>query len=116
MALLNKAAILGQTALKTEDVVVLEWGGEVRVRELTGAERDALEMSVAGGEQKDLRNMRARMVAMACVDADGKRLFSDADAKGLGELSAAALDRVFWVAMRLSGMSAADVQAAEENF
>ena len=116
MALLNKAAILGQTALKTEDVSVPEWGGDVRVRELTGAERDALEMSVAGGDKTNLQNMRARMVAMACVDEDGNRLFSDADAVKLGKLSAAALDRVFWTAMRLSGMSAQDVQTAEENF
>jgi len=116
MALLKKSDIFAQTALKTEDVDVPEWGGAVRVRELTGAERDALEMSVAGGDKRDLHNMRARLVAMACIDEDGKRLFSDADAKRLGELSAAALDRVFWVAMRLSGMTAADVQAAEENF
>jgi len=115
MMLLDKSAILSHVNLKTEDVDVPEWGGTVRVRELTGAERDRLEASVAG-ENKDFTNMRARMVAATCVDAGGKRLFSDADVVKLGKLSAIALDRVFWTAMRLSGMSSDDVQAAEENF
>jgi len=33
----------------------------------------------------NLRNIRAKLVALTVVDGDGKRLFSDADAKLLGK-------------------------------
>lgn len=119
VALLSKAAILGAPDLPTQDVHVPEWGGDVRIRALTGAERDAFEAHGAKqkgkGMQLNLQNLRARLVAMAIVDEDGARLFSDADVVALGNKSAAALDRVFTAAARLSGLTPADVQDLTEN-
>jgi len=43
---LNKEQILRADDLKTEEVDVPEWGGSVRVRVLTGTERDAFESSI----------------------------------------------------------------------
>ena len=42
MSLLSAAEILAADDLPTEDVEVSEWNGTVRVRALTGAERDKL--------------------------------------------------------------------------
>jgi hypothetical protein len=119
VAYLSKAAILGASDLPTQDVHVPEWGGDVRVRGLTGTERDAFEATIAQRKGKDvkmnLQNVRARLVSLSTVDENGERLFSDADVVALGGKSAAALERVFTVAMRLSGLTPDDVKDLTEN-
>jgi hypothetical protein len=119
MGYLSKAAILGASDLQTQDVHVPEWGGDVRVRGLTGTERDAFEATIAQRKGKDVKmnfqNARARLVSLSAVDESGERLFSDADVVALGGKSAAALDRLFAVAMKLSGLTPDDVKDLTEN-
>lgn len=118
---LSRDAILGADDRPTRVVEVPEWGGSVRVRGLTGAERDAYETGLMsprpdGSVRANLSNVRGRLVVLACVDDDGNRLFRDDDAKALGEKSAQALDRVFDIARRLSGLSDDDVEELAEGF
>lgn len=119
MALLTRDAILQAQDLPTERVVVPEWNGEVLVRALTGAERDTFEQSIVEQRGKstrmNLQNLRAKLVALTVVDEEGKRLFSDEDAKLLGQKSAAALNRIFEVAQRLSGLRDEDVEELAKN-
>jgi hypothetical protein len=63
----------------------------------------------------NLRNIRAKLVALTVVDEDGNRIFSDEDAEALGKKSAAALDRIFAVAQRLSGLRPEDVEELAGN-
>lgn len=119
--LLSREQIIEADDRKTEDVAVPEWGGTVRVRALSGRERDAYEASIVqvsanGSRRVSLENLRARLVSFACVDEEGNRLFSDDDAMALGEKSAAALERVFDVARKLSGLSEDDVEELAEGF
>jgi hypothetical protein len=118
--ILTREQILGAVDLKTEEVDVLEWGGSVLVTGLTGTERDRFEQDSIQGKGKNVTmnftNMRARLVAMAVVDGDGKRLFAHDDVKALGGKSAAALNRVFEVAQRLSGLTANDLEELTEDF
>jgi hypothetical protein len=119
MPYLTREQILNANDLPAEDVEVPEWGGVVRVRALTGAERDAFEAAIikVRGKRVDfhLENARALLVAMSVVDEDGNRLFSDEDVKALGRKSAAALDRVASVAMRLSGLTQEDLEELTKN-
>jgi hypothetical protein len=117
--LLTREAILNAPDLQVEDVDVPEWGGKVRVRGLTGAERDAFEQSIMEQRGRDmslnLRNIRAKLVALSVVDEQNNRVFSDADVKALGQKSAVALQRVFEVAQRLSGLRNEDVEELAKN-
>ena len=119
MALLSKQDILNSPDRKYEEVPVPEWGGAVRVKSLTGRERDAFEASLIKGAGKgrtnDYVNMRARLCAICIVDEAGARVFEDSEVEMLGAKSSAALDRVFTVAQRLSGMSDEDVEELEKN-
>lgn len=119
LRLLDRAAILAASDIQSELVDVPEWGGSVMVRGLTGAERDAFERSLVEQRGKDIQmnwtNFRAKIVVRAVVGADGKRLFTDADAPALGAKSAAALDRIVPVAQRLSGMRDSDVKELTEG-
>ncbi len=120
MGLLGRDEILRADDLVVEEVEVPEWGGSVRVRALTGAERDRYEASIAGDRSKGkglrLENARARMVALCVVDAAGKTIFEPGDVPLLGRKSAAALDRVFDAALRLAGMRDEDVEELVEDF
>ena len=118
---LSRDEILKAEDLSAEEVEVPEWGGTVLVRGMTGQELDAFQMSAR--DQKSgqrlpgaMVNVRAKVVARCVVDDDGDRLFTDADITALGEKSGAAIDRVFDVASRLSGLSDEDQEEMVRDF
>ena len=117
---LTRDPILGAEDLGTEIVDVAEWGGSVTVRGMTGKERDAFEASILERRGKRMvpntANVRAKLVARCCLDENGTRLFTDADAEALGAKSGAAIDRVYEVAARLSGMTDEDIDELVEGF
>jgi hypothetical protein len=119
-ALLDKAAILAASDLKTVDVDVPEWGGTVRVRSMTGTDRDAFESSLVtigedGARKPDMTNFSAKLVAMTLVDPDGKLMFGADEVAHLAGKSAAALQRVFEAAQKLNGMGNGADEAAAKN-
>lgn len=121
MALLGRNAILEADDLKTEDVHVPEWGGDVRIRMLTGEQRDAYETSMVelkkdGTPKSNTENVRARLVALCIVNENNEQMFNKADVKLLGRKSAAALDRVATAAQRLNGISDEDIEELAEGF
>ena len=118
--LLTREMILARQSLAAELVNVAEWGGTVRVRELTGAERDRYEaalvkMQKGGKTDLTMDNARARLVSLAVIDASGARVFTEADVVKLGNLSAVALSRVFDVAARLSKITEEDLEELSGN-
>jgi len=120
MALLSRDDILNVDDKVFEDIEVPEWGGEVRVRGMSGTQRDDYEASILqqnGSDRRvNLANARAKLVARCLVDADGRLLFSADDVRALGRKSARALERVFDKARELSGMTEKDVETLAENF
>ena len=113
---LSKEQILQADDLKREAVDTPEWGGEVLLRELRGRERDAFEEgSMDSKRNVTMTNMRARLVALSAIDEEGERLFTAKEAKELGDKSATALNRLFEVCCRLSGITSEDVDALEKN-
>ncbi len=118
--LLGRDDILAAQDLPAEDVEVPEWGGMVRVRGLSGKDRDAYftSMAVARGGQiigRDTRNVSAKLVAQCVVGETGEPLFTQHDIDLLGAKSAAALGRVFEVAARLSGLEEEDIAGLEKD-
>jgi hypothetical protein len=119
MALLSKDAIWQVQDIQTVDVEVPEWGGTIRLRGLTGSQRDAFEASsvqmVGTDARLNQRNLRARLIAACAVDEEGAPLFERSDIIHLGNKSAKAVDRVFDACLRLNGMSNRDVDELTEN-
>ena len=130
IAYLGRDAILGAQDIRTEDVLVPEWGGTVKVRGMTGTQRNAFEKSITREKPAGNRTARrtgqttteiiaeevkTRLVAWCVVDEHGTRVFHDDDLQALNEKSASALEKIVDAAMRLSGMDEEDVsQMAEE--
>lgn len=115
----KRAVILARTEL----VNVAEWGGSVRVRVMTGTERDAYEAEIVGNRtgkdrRLNLTNMRARFVARCLVDDDGAPLYdyrNPKDIDDLGGMDAAGLDVVFKAAQAVNGLTDSDVDDLTKN-
>ncbi len=118
--LLNKEQILSADDMGYEDVSCPEWGGDVRIKKMTGRERDLFDASCMGnGKGKDrsinYANIRSRLVVRTAVDESGNRLFADSDAEALGEKSAVSLDLCADVAQRLNKIGVEDIEALAKN-
>lgn len=116
----SRDAILGLDDLQVEEVTIPEWKNMVVcVHSLDGTERDALEESMTKVKGKkaevNFKNMRAKLVVRASYDQDGNRLFQDTDEVAVGKKNAAALQRIFEVAARLSGITSEDVEELTKN-
>jgi hypothetical protein len=116
---LTRDQILEAKDIATETVAVPEWGGEVQVRGMSGLERDQYEASLmqmrGNNPQWNFANARARLVARTAIDENGQRLFTDDDVRLLAKKSAVALQRVYDVATRLSGLSPQDMEDLTKN-
>lgn len=115
---ISRESIQAIDDLTTELVEVPEWGGSLYVRSLSGKERDDFEISMLRGKGRkqtvNLANLRAKLCVLVCVDGPdvhtAKPVFKPQDAAWLGQKSAQALQRVFVVAQRLSGLTDDDVE------
>jgi hypothetical protein len=77
----DASAVLDLADPTDETVEVPEWGVRLRVRSLTGTERDAFEASLLESRGKsrevNLRNMPAKLVAQSVRKADDSRVHAD---------------------------------------
>lgn len=119
MSVLTKDQILKADDLKVEKLTVPEWGGDIFIKVMSGAERDGFEAGCFVGRGKDRRenfqNLRARLVAICIVDEEGKRMFNDAEAMLLGQKSAPAIDRIFTKCQEFNGLTQKDVEELTKN-
>ena len=125
--------ILGADDTVYELVHVPEWRSKsgvehVRVKSMSGVERDAFEASIIqqvpaiGGprgaqpsSRVNMTNLRAKLVARSIVGNDGARLFTDEQVEALGKKSASALARVYDAAAKLSRVSDEDAKELAGN-
>lgn len=95
------------------------WPESVRIKTMTGLERDAWEESTMvrrGGEVSTrMDNFRANLLVKVIVDENGNRVFNDIDAPALGRTSSVVLDLLFAEACRLNGIGRKDVEELAKN-
>lgn len=113
--MLKKDDILSCNDRPKETVSVPEWGGDVTIQAMTGTERDEFERSIYHDGIKDFDNIRAKLCVMSIVDDEGKKVFSLSDIVSLGKKNCKALDRVFGVAKRLSGIGSQEILALKKK-
>lgn len=117
--LLSRQDILAVSDLVHEDVPVPAWGGTVRIRVMTGTERDAFRSEVAArrGDRTatPVGEFSAILLAWTCVDGDGNRIFTVDDVEQLRLKSAGSLDGPADVAVRLNALGVTAVTDAAKN-
>lgn len=117
MSYLTRADILAADDAKFGEVDVPEWGGKVRIRTLTGTERDLVDeyRQEAYEKSKKKFGIRAALCSMAICDENGKCVFSPQDLEALGRKNYDALNRVFEAAWALNGMGEQAIEDAAKN-
>lgn len=119
MSVLKRDDILKADDIKYQDVECPEWNGTVRIKVMSGTERDSYESSVYevkdGGVKFKRDDVRSKLLSKCIVDDDGKRIFTDSDIKELGKKSSLVLDRLFDVAQIINGLSKESVDQARKN-
>ncbi len=122
MGTLSRDSIVAVDDRKLVKVRVPEWGGDVYVQSLTGAEHDDWEMKWANWRKNrnqsdgDFRYFNAYLATFVVCDESGKLLFTPNDTETLAAKSARALERISRVASRLSGISDRDIEEMAKNF
>jgi len=116
----TREEILKARTCKTKDIYVEEFGGWIRIRELTADDRDRYDMFLfEKGQAKSLEErcgMRAYLVWLCTVDPKGRRMFLYNDLKQLGKKSYSALGKLYKAAQDISGLGPRGVEAAKEDF
>lgn len=119
MALSRDQILQLGTKLEVIEIDIPEWGTDAKVfiRELMAGERDKIEMLGAqlAKNPNAMADFRARIAVMAICDAEGTRLFQDADLQRVSKLGGKALDRIFDAVRKLSGLDDSSVEEAEKN-
>lgn len=118
--LLTADEILGMDDIPTEEVVVPEWQGRtVLVCGMTAAGKNAYEASlveIKGTTRKvRMENATAKLLVRTLVNRQRQPLFTESQIEKLGTKSAAALERLAQVALRLSSMRVSDVEELVKN-
>lgn len=121
MALLSKDAILAAQDRKSKIVDVPEWGGEVRLMEMSGEDRLLYLSSILSyvtdkkgntSVQANNANADSKLLARVIVDEDGKRLFSEEEIIALGQKNGVVLDRLVNEANELNALNPSAVDEA----
>lgn len=108
--MLSRDQILAAGDIKTEDVEVPEWGGTVRVRTLSAADR----LRVVGTAGAGIDTRIIWLVA-ALVDDKGGPLMKAEDVAAMMQKSAKATDRVYEVVSRLNFSEKPAAKEAAKN-
>lgn len=107
-------AAFGTTPVEMELPAKLAKDGfsTVYLKPLSSAARDNFEASVVGleGKGRDLRNLRARLVATCWCNADGALMGTE---KQIGELRADLIGGLFDLVRTMNGMDADEVAEAK---
>ena len=117
MGLITSAnSILGKDDFHYEVIEVPEWGGDLRLKSLSGSERS--QIIKATQKQKDTADgVFEKCIIYAAVDEEGRRIFNDDDAtlKVLQTKDAGVTQRIGRKVLEISGLSRDALQIAEKN-
>ena len=96
-------------AIKTAEVDVPEWGGRVKVRELSAHEVTTLGIGMVTDDGKvdrsQVPDMMTQAVVLGAIDEDGKRLFTEQDVELLKGKSFDPIQRIAKAVLDMSGVS-----------
>ena len=111
---LNSAdAILQAEDFVYDEVDCPEWGGTVRIRSLSGAQRVTLKKAVDAGRD----DIDETLCVMAIVDQDGNRILHQQQIAELGRKNTSVITRIAMKVLEISGMRDPEkaVKDAEKN-
>jgi len=102
--MITKDQIFQTEDLTSIKVNVPEWGGEIILKVMTGADRDKY-MRFISKQDGIPENMMERLVVLTAYDEEGKKLFEDSDIPALSKKSSLVISRLFSESAKLNKIS-----------
>lgn len=117
MQLLSRELVKAANDRVTEDVPVPEWGEGfgIRIRSLSVKEHREFTKNLTDADRNDDAALCAQIMVAACIDGDGKPLFTLDDVPWLLEKSSAAVKRIGRAIMALNRMNKEAVEETKKN-
>jgi hypothetical protein len=116
MPALNRQQILAARDISTRVIEVPEWGGEVRIRGLNGAERVKIaQRSMDANGQVSSENALDLMIlipALCLIDDDDRPMFTEDDVAALSEKNGDVLQRIMSAVLELSDIQLDELKKA----
>lgn len=117
---LTREQILSNKSFRSKVIEIPEWGGEVRLKAMSGADREAMEAAVyedVGGKMQLKKGVSyiAEMLIRTWCDDDGNLLFKPDEINLIQEKDAVILARIFKVATEVNGLSGEEEREIEKN-
>lgn len=111
--LLNKQQIQEADDLPFQIVEMPEWGGEVKIRMMSGKHR--IEFEKRNALAKTELETMINLIMFSCVDEDNNLLFDAKDYEFLSNKSAKSLMRIFNEAVKMSVLSTEGLENKAKN-
>lgn len=118
MSLISRDEFLKPLEVAKEKVDLPEFGEGKHciVWGFNAKERTDFELSLQNRKGKlNLQQVRERLIVASVRDEQGNPLFTQDDVAAIGNQSSTVVQRIFDVAMRLSGFSDSDVESLAKN-
>ena len=118
VVMLTKENILDANDLPIQEVSVPEWNGSVRLKTMSGKERDVFEGIIQKqkkGQLIDLTGLKAMLLSLTIIDEAGFLLFSEADLEKLNGKSSKAINDLFEIATEMNGIGEEAVEELRKN-
>lgn len=112
----NSEEILSKDDFTYEEFEVPEWGGTLRLRSLSGAQRTIV-ISLTN-KRRDGDGLFERLIIMSAVDDVGKSIFRDDHLDALKARNAAVTQAIGKKILEISGLAPdtiPDIESAEKN-
>ena len=115
---LTRDQILKADDLRREKVPIPEWGGDLYVREITGAESLVFDSWMADNKNNKKAlgiGWHPIMVMLCACDDKGERLFNDDDFEALKRKNKVVISRIAEKAIKVNKMGAEDIEDEAKN-
>jgi len=89
--------------------------GEIMIKEFTTAGREQFEMMALKVQDGNTKNMKAKLIAMSCVNETGGRIFGDDELGKISEIPAKTTEILFNEILSINGMGADALGDTEGN-
>jgi hypothetical protein len=113
---LSKLDVVNADDRKPIELYIPEWNGYVKIKHMSGAERDKWESSNKRKDGSfDYNNFRARLAVLTLLDENNQPMFTPAEISDLGKKTGVALDRIFTVILETNKITEKDVEDMAKN-
>lgn len=110
--MLNKEDLLG-VVLATK-VVKLKTGS-VMIKEFTTSAREEFELMAMKMSTGGAKNMKAKLIAISCINENGTRLFGDDEVGKISQMPSSITEVLFNAILEINGMATDSLEEAGKN-